>query len=138
MTIRMRNARGMTYLEVLVALALFVSVAVSILISNLSMHWVSEHATTTMAAVNHLDDIMERIGTTDFGALQTTFPAGVVDGGAGQPYAVIVGGYTLDTEHIVVTYPNQTADRLEMLVTISWTFRQRARTAQLSTVRTRG
>lgn len=133
-----QQERGMTLVEILVAVAIFVIAAGGILLGNFTMHQASEYANHTLTAVHHLDDIVEDIYATEFGALQAKFPAGVADGGAGQPYVAIVGSYALDNEQIVITYPAQTPTRLEMLVTVTWVSRQRPRSMQLSTVRTQG
>lgn len=132
------DRRGFTYLEVLLALAIFVIASAGVLGSYLAMHQVSEHATSALAATNHLGDMLEEIYATDFNDLQTAFPPAVADGPVMNPYGPIVGGYTLDDERIVVTYPAQADDRLEIVVTVNWTYRNRARTTQFSTIRTRG
>lgn len=132
------NRSGFTYLEVLLALAIFVIASAGVLGSFLAMHQVSENAASALAATNHLGDMLEEINATEFSDLQTAFPPGVADGPVTNPYAPIVGGYTLDDEQIIVTYPDQDDDRVEMVVTVNWTYRSRARTAQFSTVRTRG
>jgi prepilin-type N-terminal cleavage/methylation domain-containing protein len=128
--------RGFTYLEVLLAMAVFVIASAGIIGSYLAMHQASDHATTTLTAVRHADDMLEAISATDFADLQAAFPAGDADGPDANPYPGIVGEYTLDDEQIMVTYPNAADDRLEVLVTVNWTYRNRARSTQLSTVRT--
>ena len=130
------NSRGMTLIEILLALIIFVVASGGILGSYLASHWLSEHSTDTMRAVSDLEDLVERIYATDFGDLQTAFPAGIPNGGGGDPYRAIVGGYSLQDEQITVTYPSRTVDRMEILVTVNWTSRGRARTARLSTLRT--
>ena len=132
---RVSHHAGLSFIEIVLALFLFVLTGSGILSSYLSCHHLSEHATNTMRAVSDLDDMMERIRATPFNTLQTNFPSGVANG-LGNSYVGIVGGYTLDGEQIVVTYPSQTLVRLEILVTVNWTQRGRARTTQLSTVRT--
>ena len=131
------TTRGVTLVEVLLAVFILVAAGSGILGSYLACHQLSEHATSTMRAVDHLEDVMEHIESTPFDTLQTFFPGGVVDGGAND-YEGIVGGYTLDNEQIVVTYPSQTTGRLEMLVTVNWAYRGRTQSTSLSTVRTDG
>ena len=130
--------RGVTLIEILTALFVIVMAGSGILGAMLSSQQLSEHAGHTMKAVSDGDDLMERIRATSFETLQATFPAGLADGGGVTDYAALVGGYTLPGEQIVVTYPSQTASRIEILVTVNWTERGRARSTVLSTVRTRG
>lgn len=129
---------GMTLIELLVAMFVFVIASSGLLGFYLASHHLTEHAADTMQAVNDLEDIMERIYTTPFDVLQTRFPNGEVNGGAVNDYADIVGGYTLDDEEIIVTYTDQSTGRLEVLVTLNWNFRGRLRSSSLTTVRTRG
>ena len=89
-----------------------------------------------MKAVSDLDDIVECMRATPFNTVQATFPSGVANGGGVTSYLALVGGYTLLNEQITVTYPSQTPTRIEVLATLNWTERGRARTMQLSTVRT--
>lgn len=127
--------RGVSYVEILLAVVLFITAGAAILGASLAMHDLSDHATKSMRAVSDLQTVMERIASTAFQNVLTQFPGGVVDGGANN-YAAIVGGYTLPGEQITVTYPSQTADRLEIVVTLNWTHRSRLRTTVLSTIRT--
>ena len=122
--------------EIVATLFICVLVGSAVLGALLSTHQLSQHAGHTMKAVSDLDDMMERIRATSFNTVQTTFPAGVANGGDGTTYAALVGGYTLTDERITVTYPSQTPTRIEVLVTLNWTERGRARTIRLSTVRT--
>lgn len=133
-----QHCRGVTLLEILTALFVIVMAGSGILGALLSSHQLSEHAGHTMKAVSDGDDLMERIRATSFQTLQATFPAGVANGGGVTDYAALVGGYTLTGEQIVVTYPSQTTSRIEVVVTVNWTERGRARSTVLSTVRTLG
>ena len=133
---RVRNA-GMSLVEVVITLAVFVVAGLGIVGAHFYSNQLSEYATSSMRAVNDLEDIMERIHATPFDNLQATFPAGVPNG-VGNAYAAIVGGYTLGSEQITVTYPSVTTGRLEMVVTVNWTERLRQRSTSLSTVRTSG
>lgn len=128
----------MTLIELLLAAVMFVIAGLGILGATLQSQRLLEHSTSTMRAVNDVEDLMEHIRATPFAEVQTRFPAGVPNGGAASDYAAVVGGYTLDGEQIVVTYPSQTTGRLEILVTVNWLHRQRARSTSLSTVRTTG
>lgn len=132
-----RSHRGITMMEIVIALVLFMGAGGGITAAHLYSHRLSDDATNAMRAVNDLDDVMERIQATPFATLSAAFPDGVVDG-VGGVYADIVGGYTLGGEQIVVTYPDQASGRLEMLVTVSWLQYGRLRNERGSVVRTGG
>jgi len=129
---------GVSTIEVLIALSLFIVAGGAMASAHLFGHQLSEYATSTMKAVNDLEQVMERVHATPFADLRTSFPDGIPNGGPVNAYVAIVNGYTLEGEQITVTYPSQTADRLEVLVTVSWVQRGRARSRSLSTARTRG
>ena len=131
---RLRRKAGATMVEIVLAMLVLVIAGGGAYLSHLYSHQLSEHANDSLQAVNDLDDMLERIHATAFNNLQADFPDGVADGGGA--YAAIVDGYTLPNEQITVTYPSATTVRLEMLVTVTWVTRGRARTASLSTVRT--
>ncbi len=128
---------GLTFVEIIIALFVFVVVGSASASAYLACHQLSEYATNTMRVTSDLDDMMERIRATPFSSLQAQFPAGLANGVANS-YAAIVGGYTLENEQITVTYPSQSSVRLEMLVTVNWVHRGRTRSASLSTIRTTG
>ena len=135
---RTTSQRGSSLIEILLALALFVIAGVGITGSYMAMHDFSDYATKSMRAVSDLQALVEHVQSTAFQNVATVFPAGVADGGAGKPYATLIGGYSLHNEQITVTYPNQTADRLEMTITLSWAHRTRTLTKVFSTIRARG
>jgi len=130
------SERGTSLLEIVLALVIFVLATTGITGAYISCQQLSDHATSTLQAVNHLDDIVERIYATPFEDLAADFPAGDADGPAGNPYTAIVGGYVLEDEQIVVTYPNVSTGRREIQVTLNWTHRGRARSTVVSTLRT--
>ena len=129
---------GTSLVEILLGLVLFVIAGVGILGAHLAMSSLADATTHTMRAVSDLQNLAEHIHATDFVDVAATFPAGVADGGGAKPYATLLGGYSLSGEQITVTYPNQTADRLEILITLNWVERSRNRNAVFSTIRTRG
>ena len=133
-----RHQSGMTLVELILAGLMLVIAGLGILGAILQGQTLLEHSSNTMRAVNDVEDLMEHIRTTPFDQVQARFPAGDPDGGAVTDYRPIVGGYTLDGEHIVVTYPSQTTGRIEILVTVNWMNRARPRSTSLSTVRTTG
>ena len=132
------SARGASFLEIILALAIFVLATCGIIGAYVSCEHLSQHATASMQAVDHLDTLVERIYATEFDDLAADFPDGDADGPAGNPYTTIVGGYTLENEQIVVTYPSVSTGRREILVTLNWTFGGRAETTRFSTIRTSG
>ena len=129
--------RGISMIEIVIALVLFLGAGAGIVAAHLYSHRLSDDATNAIRAVNDLDDLMECIQATSFANLPTVFPAGVVDG-AGGAYAGMVGGYTLNGERMTVTYPSQVPGRVEMLVTLNWIQQGRLRTERSSIVRTSG
>jgi prepilin-type N-terminal cleavage/methylation domain-containing protein len=128
---RNRNdQRGFTFIELLLVIFVLAAAGTGILGSFLSTHLLTQYGRDMMVAMEDLKDMMEHIHATPFTDLLTDFPAGDADGPAGN-------GYTLPDQQITVTYPDpQTVSRREILVTLSWTSRGRARSAALSTVRT--
>jgi len=126
---------GATFVELLIAILVFIVAGLGIAGAYLSAQQLSDDAKSTMVAMGDLRDMLERIHATPFSSIPVNFPANTNDGGAGKPYATIVGGYTLPGEQIVVQYPTQGPDRLEMIVTLSWSQRQRVRVMSLSTIR---
>jgi Tfp pilus assembly protein PilV len=129
---------GLSLTEVILAMMVFIIASGGMIAAHLYSDRMSEHATNTMRAVDDLEDIMERLHATPFDTIQASFPNGVANGGGVNNYAVLVGGYTLEGEQIVVTYPSQTTGRLEVRVTVNWTERSRNFNTSLSTVRTEG
>ena len=132
---RQKSHCGITMVEIVIALVLFMGAAGGITAAHLYSKRLSDDATNSMRAVNDLDDLMECIQATSFTGLPAAFPNGIV-GGVGGAYAAMVGGYTLKGEQIVVTYPSQASGRLEMLVTVSWLQQSRLRSESSSVVRT--
>ena len=133
-----RRQSGMTLVELVLAAVMFIIAGTGIAGAILQCQNLLEHSSNTMRAVNDVEDLMEHLRSTPFDQVQANFPAGVPDGGAAADYRTIVGGYTLDGEQIVVTYPSQTSGRLEILVTVNWMHRLSPRSTSLSTIRTTG
>ncbi|MFH0827482.1 MAG: hypothetical protein V1923_06355, partial [Candidatus Omnitrophota bacterium] len=85
-----------------------------------------------------LGNMLEKIKCAAFDDLNTLFPNGDEDGPTGNNYATLVGGYTLNNEHIAVTYVNPGGDPLEVVVTLTWRYKNSLdRTNVLVTKRTR-
>ena len=129
---------GMSLVEILIALVVFIIAGGGLMVAHLYGSQLSEQAMATVKAVNDLDDIMECIRATPFDTVTAAFPDGLPNGGGAGDYSAMVGGYTLVGEQITVRYPLQTPERLEILVTVNWTQRGRARSTSLSTLKTKG
>lgn len=136
MTGMFKHSRGITYPEILLALVIFVVTATGIVGAYFAMNNLSDYSTKSMRATSDAQLLMEHLNATSFDSIAATFPAGVADGG-GTVYSTVVGGYTLPSESITVTYPSETTDRLEIVVTLNWQFRTRSHSVVLSTVRVR-
>ncbi len=130
------NQCGGTLVELMMSIFVMVVAASSILSGFLTADYLTKNATETSLALEDLEDLMERIQSTPFNNLQADFQDGVADGGLANDYAAIVGGYALPGQQITVSYASLTADRIEVVATLSWTQRERARTISLSSVRT--
>lgn len=133
-----KGARGVSLLEILVAVTIISFVSVGILqtfLVNLNAAELNKGNTVAMA---HLGNMLEKIKCTAFNDLTTRFPNGDVDGPTGNNYADIAGGYTLTNEHITVTYVDPSSDPLEIVVTLTWRYKNSLdRTNVLATKRTR-
>lgn len=136
---RIAASRGVTLVELLLAIVIFAIAGVGLLSSY---HWalqLMEVGQQSSVATNDLKDIMERIKATPFTRLNTDFPHGVANGPAGQfTYTNVVGGaYTLPGEQITVTHsPNTAADPRELIVQLTWTSAGRTYQRSVRTLRT--
>ena len=140
---------GFAFVELLIAMMLFVIASGATLAAYLGGNILVENARQTTLAWDHLSSLMEHIHATPFTALLATFPHQVADGGAAKPYASLVGGaagvYPLPAEQMTVCYPDAAgscanpptpATSYEVRVTLTWNQRGRIRTMFLSTLRT--
>ncbi len=112
--------KGMTLVEILVAAFVF-TLAAGLLLSGIaSLLYLIDISKEQTVAFSDLRSMIERIKAMPFDAIVFSFPNTVVDGPGGQSYQAIVGGYTLNNEHITVSYPNENADPLEIRATLTW------------------
>lgn len=125
--------KGLTLIEVLIVSVLLVVVLTGVLgVYFTAMNYV-DWAKELSIATDDARDVLEKIKNAAFANVTTEFPdgAGVV--------AADIGGFVLQNEAIVVTYPNGTVvDPLEIVVTVSWNNRRggRARNLVFHTIRT--
>lgn len=152
---RLASRRGITFVELLFVIFVFVAAGAGIFGSYLSTHYLAYFARETMIATEDLKDVMERLNSTPYNTLfdcaagtqLEQFPSGVANGPAQNPYVNIVsatGQFPLRNEQITVTYPNLAAcvggsipGRAEILATVTWTsLGGRQRTLSVSTIRT--
>jgi hypothetical protein len=142
------SVRGFAFVELLVAMALFIVACLATLVAYLGGNLLVENARQTNLAWHHLSSLMEGIHATPFTTLLATFPHQVADGGVARPYVALIGGtggvYPLPGEQITVCYPDAAgscaaappvATSYEVRSTLTWTQRGRARTLSLSTVK---
>jgi len=135
---RGKKNRGMSLMEVLVTTLIIVTAAVMILQAYLTAAYLFELSKGKTAALNDLKNVAEAIRATPYSNMLNDFPDNTQDGPAGNLYSDIVGGYTLNSEHIVVNYTDSTADPLEILITVNWTdMRSRQVSNSISTMKTR-
>ncbi len=131
--------RGMTLVELLLALMVLTIAGVGILGAYQHALHLTEVSQQSTLALNDLNDMMEKIKSTPFSQLTPAFPNGAVNGvlgGGPDLYSAIVGGYGLNQEQITVTHqPSIAADPRELVVEVSWTNRGRVYRRQLATMR---
>ncbi|OGX38921.1 MAG: hypothetical protein A3C53_02310 [Omnitrophica WOR_2 bacterium RIFCSPHIGHO2_02_FULL_68_15] len=134
-----RDGTGFTLVEVLFALIIVVVSGVWLMVAYQSALHLTEVSQQTNAALSDIRDMMERIKTTPFTALDASFPTGAVNGvvGAGPDlYTGIVGGYALTGEQVTVTHsPSAAADPRELIVQVQWTNRGRTYQRRATTMR---
>ena len=129
---KVSHARGMTLVETLISMLIFVLSCVWLTAAYHSVLELNRVSEQTMVALNDLQDMMERVRSSPFTQLAVSFPNGVAGG-----YAPIVGGYTLPNEQIIVTHlPDTVADPRELIVEVNWFDSNRLYRRRLSTVRT--
>jgi len=114
------NAKGMTYVEILIATLLFILAIVSLLNSLTAIVYFISLSGEQTLAISDLRNMMEQIKVTAFANMVGLFPNSVIDGPTGNYYQAVVGGYTLNNEHIVVTYRNTNTDPLEIRLSLTW------------------
>lgn len=131
---RRGQRRGMTFMEVMFTALITIIVLVAVLQVYASAFNLISRAREITIATDDLKDVLEKMRNVDFASLVATFPH---NGAIG---AALVGGFLLQNESIVVSYPNgTTVDPLLIQVSLSWTGRDRRNYTQtFRTTRTGG
>lgn len=92
---RRKNIKGMSLVEIMLAIIITVFASLAIVQAYLSNIGLSDMSRDYTVAMSHLSCMMEAIQCTPFNNLQTNFPNGVNDGPAGNSYATLVGDMPL-------------------------------------------
>lgn len=134
----MKNNKGMTLFELLIAAFVFTVAMGALLSSIVAIMYLIDISKDQTVAASDLRNTMERIRATPFNNMVSFFPSGTQDGPANNRYQNITGGYSLNGEHITVTYANVNSDPLEIRVNINWLDKHsRPYNTSLSTFKTR-
>jgi hypothetical protein len=133
-----RNNKAMTLVEICVVCFVFIVVIGPLLACMTSLLYLIDIARCESTAISDLGSIMERIRSTPFNNMLTSFPDSDMDGPMSNSYSAIIGGYTLANEHITVTYEDTSVDPLELRVTATWEDKNgRSYSTFMSTFKTR-
>ena len=133
-----RDVKGMTLVELLIATLVFTIALGALLSSMLTVLYLIDLAKNQTIAISDLRNMMERIRVTVFADTLSLFPNSVVDGQVHNTYQFVVGGYSLNNEHITVTYADIHSDPLEIKVNLTWADkRARNHSTTVSTFKTR-
>ncbi|MFC1703353.1 prepilin-type N-terminal cleavage/methylation domain-containing protein [Candidatus Omnitrophota bacterium] len=135
---KLKNAKGMTLVEILVAAFIF-AIALGPLLQSLTGElFLIDLAKGQTRAIFDSRNMMEAIKVTPFANMTTLFEDGTVDGPAANRYDSLVGGYSLPGEHITVTYADIATDPLEIEVEVAWQDRRgQVRSVSAFTFKTR-
>ena len=133
-----KHAKGMTLVELMIATFIFVLALGALLNSVWAVLYLIDLSRDQTIATTDLRNMMEAIRVTAFADTLSFFPDAVVDGPINNNYASLVGGYSLNNEHITVSYADTHTDPLEMRVNLVWQDkRTRNHNAFVSTFKTR-
>jgi hypothetical protein len=115
-----RMRAGMTLTDLLVSMFILAITAVAFLSILLTSLYFIDMSKEQTIAVSDLRNMMESIRATPFSNMNVKFPGGTQDGPASNRYDPLVGGYALMSEHITVTYANNSSDLMEVRVELTW------------------
>ncbi len=134
----MKRRKGTTLVELMIATLIFTIALAGLLNALLAALTLIQSSKDTTVAIADLGNILERMRATPFNSLTTDFPDADADGASDTEYADIVGGYTLEEEHITIAYVNVADDPLEINAQITWESKQgRQFSIEATTSRTR-
>lgn len=124
---------GVSLVEAVVAIAI-IAIGVVVLVAQLEASYkITSVNRETNKATAHLQACLEKIVTTPFADIPTTYP-----NGSAISLTPVDPGDLMDGEVVTVTYTDPAADPLEVTVTIRWkAFDGSMRTRTLTTLRTR-
>lgn len=116
----LRRKKGMTFIEILIAVLIFSLALGPLLNSLLAGLYLIQLSKEQTIAISDLRNMLEDMRATAFANMFSLFPESVVDGPVSNSYQSVVGGYALMDQHITVTYVNVRPDLLEIKVNLTW------------------
>ena len=124
--------KGFIFIELIIATFVFVIALAALSASYLAMLNLVEIARSLTVATKDAENVMERIQSTNFTKIVSSFPAGAsVSPLPGQTFS-------LEAEQIIVTYPQGTGvDPLEIKATVSYSRKGRLLSQNIRTLRTK-
>jgi type II secretory pathway pseudopilin PulG len=135
---KIRAVKGVTLFELLIATFVFTIALAGLLSSLMAILDLIDATKEETIATTDSRNMMERIRATAFDNMVLLFPDGVADGPVTNPYQNIAGNYSLNSEHITVTYSDVNSDPLEVRIKVSWLDKHaRAYNTSMSTFKTR-
>lgn len=126
-----KTKKGLTLIEMMIVSAILVVAVLGLWAVFITSLTCINQAKEMNIAADDLKDVLEKIKNVAFSDITTVFP----DGQAIS--SDVIGGFLLNNEAIVVSYPQGITNPLQIQVTITWTGKdQRNYSKTFSTVRT--
>ncbi|MDD4899683.1 MAG: hypothetical protein PHT31_04735 [Candidatus Omnitrophica bacterium] len=127
---RQRNNKGFTLWELMLASAILIFALTGLLMLFSNCVLLNEANRNLSVAVNHAQYIMEGIRHLSFANIGPQVAGGTWDWNTATLAAA--GMTPLDSENVVSTTPDQTANPVSITVTVNWQDRGRARNVALN------